>query len=115
MSAPANRYKSPSEEIIPIASKDDPALFARVQEQNLLRQYDLLSKCIEIGAVVGFVFVDQLLRTDALFFGGEHDGRRSPAQFPSHPVASQHDNPLPTTVLRPAFAAAYSPGVEEAG
>lgn len=28
---------------------DDPELFARVQEQNLLRQYDLLTNCIEIG------------------------------------------------------------------
>jgi hypothetical protein len=26
-----------------------PEMFARVQEQNLLRQYDLLTNCIEIG------------------------------------------------------------------
>lgn len=30
---------------------DDPHLYARVQEQNLLRQYDLLANCIEIGLV----------------------------------------------------------------
>ncbi|HEX5258109.1 MAG TPA: Fic family protein [Sphingomicrobium sp.] len=28
---------------------DDPEFFARVQEQNLLRQYDLLANCVEIG------------------------------------------------------------------
>lgn len=28
---------------------DDPSLFARVREQDLLRQYDLSTNCIEIG------------------------------------------------------------------
>jgi hypothetical protein len=32
-----------------LREKDDPALYAKIQEQNLLRQYDLLSNCIEIG------------------------------------------------------------------
>lgn len=32
-----------------VRERDDPVFFARVQEQNLLRQYDLLSNCIEIG------------------------------------------------------------------
>ncbi|HEY4903485.1 MAG TPA: Fic family protein [Candidatus Sulfotelmatobacter sp.] len=32
-----------------VREKDNPALFAKIQEQNLLRQYDLLSNCIEIG------------------------------------------------------------------
>lgn len=32
-----------------VREKDDPEFFARVQEQNLLRQYDLLTNCIEIG------------------------------------------------------------------
>lgn len=32
-----------------VREADDPVLFARVQEQNLLRQYDLLTNCIEIG------------------------------------------------------------------
>ena len=32
-----------------LREKDDPELFARIQEQNLLRQYDLLANCIEIG------------------------------------------------------------------
>jgi len=32
-----------------VREKDNPALYTRIQEQNLLRQYDLLSNCIEIG------------------------------------------------------------------
>ena len=33
----------------PSEKKDDPALYTKIQEQNLLRQCDLLSNCIEIG------------------------------------------------------------------
>ncbi|MGA2989622.1 MAG: Fic family protein [Candidatus Korobacteraceae bacterium] len=32
-----------------VREKDKPELFKRIQEKNLLRQYDLLSNCIEIG------------------------------------------------------------------
>ncbi len=32
-----------------VRESDDPGFFARIQEQNLLRQYDLLTNCIEIG------------------------------------------------------------------
>lgn len=32
-----------------VREKDNPQLFTRIQEQNLLRQYDLLSNCIEIA------------------------------------------------------------------
>jgi Fic family protein len=38
---------------------DDPLLFARVQEQNLLRQYDLLTNCIEIGLRKGIEAFDK--------------------------------------------------------
>jgi|GEM_PF-2102996 len=34
-----------------VRESDSPELFARVQEQNLLRQYDLLTNCIEIGLI----------------------------------------------------------------
>jgi hypothetical protein len=33
---------------VSVREKDDPRFFARIQEQNLLRQYDLLTNCIEI-------------------------------------------------------------------
>lgn len=32
-----------------VREADDPVLFARIQEQNLLRQYDLLTNCVEIA------------------------------------------------------------------
>ncbi len=42
-----------------VREQDDPLLFNRVQEQNLLRQYDLLTNCIEIGLARGIEFFDQ--------------------------------------------------------
>lgn len=42
-----------------VREKDDPALHARVQEQNLLRQYDLLSNCVEIGMKKGIEAFDK--------------------------------------------------------
>lgn len=42
-----------------VREADDPALFARVQEQNLLRQYDLLTNCIEIGLTKGVEAFDK--------------------------------------------------------
>jgi len=42
-----------------VREADDPELFARVQEQNLLRQYDLLTNCIEIGLTKGIEAFDK--------------------------------------------------------
>jgi len=42
-----------------VREKDNPLLFARVQEQNLLRQYDLLLNCIEIGLEKGIEAFDK--------------------------------------------------------
>lgn len=42
-----------------IREKDNPELFKRIQEQNLLRQYDLLSNCIEIGLAKGIEAFDK--------------------------------------------------------
>jgi Fic family protein len=44
---------------VSVREKDNPALFAKVQEQNLLRQYDLLSNCIEIGIEKGIESFDK--------------------------------------------------------
>lgn len=38
---------------------DDPRFFALMKEQNLLRQYDLLSNCIEIGLAKGIEAFDK--------------------------------------------------------
>jgi fido (protein-threonine AMPylation protein) len=38
---------------------DNPDLYNRIQEQNLLRQYDLLSNCVEIGLEKGIDSFDK--------------------------------------------------------
>jgi Fic family protein len=42
-----------------VREKDSPELFAKIQEQNLLRQYDLLLSCIEIGFSKGIEAFDK--------------------------------------------------------
>ena len=42
-----------------VRESDDKALYDRVQEQNLLRQYDLLTKCIDIGLRKGIEAFDK--------------------------------------------------------
>jgi Fic family protein len=42
-----------------VREADDKALFDSVQEQNLLRQYDLLANCIEIGVKKGIEAFDK--------------------------------------------------------
>ena len=42
-----------------VREKDDPEFFARIQEQNLLRQYDLLTNCMEIGLRKGIEAFDK--------------------------------------------------------
>ena len=44
-----------------ILEEENRDLFIRVQEQNLNRQYDLLTNCIEIGLVKGPVSFDKYL------------------------------------------------------
>jgi Fic family protein len=42
-----------------IRENGDKMLFDSIQEQNLLRQYDLLTNCIEIGILKGIEFFDK--------------------------------------------------------
>jgi len=42
-----------------VREKDNPELYARIQDQNLLRQYDLLSNCVEIGLEKGIEAFDK--------------------------------------------------------
>lgn len=44
-----------------VREADDPELFARVQEQNLLRQYDLLTNCVEIVLSKGIEAFDKYM------------------------------------------------------
>lgn len=42
-----------------VRKKDNPELYKKIEEQNLLRQYDLLSNCIEIGLQKGIEAFDK--------------------------------------------------------
>ena len=42
-----------------VREQDDPDLFRSIQERNLLRQYDLLTNCIEIGLKKGIEAFDK--------------------------------------------------------
>jgi Fic family protein len=42
-----------------VLESQDPVLYARVQEKNLIRQYDLLTNCIEIGLIQGPTALDK--------------------------------------------------------
>ncbi|HWE87158.1 MAG TPA: Fic family protein [Terracidiphilus sp.] len=42
-----------------VRENENPELYARIQEQNLLRQYDLLLNCIEIGLTKGIDAFDK--------------------------------------------------------
>ncbi len=44
-----------------VREADDPVLFARVQQQNLLRQYDLLWNCIEVALSKGIEAFDKYM------------------------------------------------------
>lgn len=44
-----------------VREADDPVLFARIQEQNLLRQYDLLTNCVEICLAKGIEAFDKYM------------------------------------------------------
>jgi Fic family protein len=46
---------------VSVREKDNPELFAKIQAQNLLRQYDLLSNCIEIGLEKGIEAFDKYM------------------------------------------------------
>ncbi|HBB86397.1 MAG TPA: cell filamentation protein Fic [Blastocatellia bacterium] len=42
-----------------VREAENPELYTRIQEQNLLRQYDLLTNCIEIGLIKGIEAFDK--------------------------------------------------------
>jgi Fic family protein len=44
-----------------VREADDPQLFARTQEQNLLRQYDLLTNCVDIALRKGIEAFDKYM------------------------------------------------------
>jgi len=44
-----------------VRKADNPELFENVQEKNLLRQYDLLLNCVEIGLEKGIESFDKYM------------------------------------------------------
>lgn len=60
-----------------VRKKDNPDLYAKIEEHNLLRQYDLLSNCIEIGLEKG---IESFALGSKLRSGRKHrsDGRTLP-------------------------------------
>ena len=44
-----------------VLEQEDSELYDRVQEQNLLRQYDLMTNCIEIGLKQGPTAIDKYM------------------------------------------------------
>lgn len=55
-----------------VHEKDNPALYTRIQEQNLLQQYDLLSNCVEIGLEKGIEAFDKYVMGFELRRCSEH-------------------------------------------
>lgn len=109
-----------------VREKDNPALFTRVQEQNLLRQYDLLSNCIEIGLEKGIEAFDKytlwslnhVAVSNIAQFGGRYRedpiyvGKHFPPHFREVPnlmdrfLSMVHQNW--TIVDHPTYMAAYA-------
>lgn len=109
-----------------VREKDNPTLYTKVQEQNLLRQYDLLTNCIEIGLLKGIESFDKytlwMLNSVAVAniaqFGGRYReepiyvGNHKPPHFkevPSHMdrfISMIHENW--TIVEHPTMLAAYA-------
>jgi Fic family protein len=109
-----------------VREKDNPALYTKIQEQNLLRQYDLLSNCIEIGLEKGIESFDKYalwaLNHTAVAniaqFGGRYReepiyvGSHWPPHFRDVPncmdrfFSMVHENW--TTVEHPTYLAAYA-------
>ena len=56
-----------------VREKDNPQLYDKIQEQNLLRQYDLLSNCIEIGLEKGIEAFDKVPHLMDMFFSFIHE------------------------------------------
>lgn len=45
--------------VMSVRKKDDPALYDKIEQQNLIRQYELLTNCVEIGLRKGIEAFDK--------------------------------------------------------
>jgi Fic family protein len=111
---------------VSVREKDNSTLYTKIQEQNLLRQYDLLSNCVEIGLEKGIESFDKytlwalnyVAVANIAQFGGRYReepiyvGNHWPPHFkevPNHMdrfFSLVHENW--TTIDHPTFLAAYA-------
>jgi Fic family protein len=109
-----------------VREKDNPTLYTKIQEHNLLRQYGLLSNCIEIGLEKGIESFDKYTLwalnyaavANIAQFGGRYRedpiyvGKHCPPHFrevPNHMdrfFSMVHENW--TTVDHPTYLPAYA-------
>ena len=108
-----------------VREEDDPELYARIQERNLLRQYDLLTNCVEIGFAKDIEAFDKytlwalngVAVANIAQFGGRYReqpvyiGQHIPPHFDRVPhlmdqcISMVHENW--TNIEHPAYLAAY--------
>jgi Fic family protein len=82
-----------------VREKEHPELYRKIQEQNLLRQYDLLSNCVEIGLAKGIDSFDKYTLwalnyaaiSNIAQFGGRY--REEPIYVGSHTPPHYKDVP----------------------
>jgi fido (protein-threonine AMPylation protein) len=82
-----------------VREKDNPQLFNKVQEGNILRTYDLLSNCIEIGLHKGIEAFDKYMlwslnaaaTANIAQFGGRY--RKGPVYVGDHTPPHHDDVP----------------------
>ncbi len=108
-----------------VREEDDPELYARIQERNLLRQYDLLTNCVEIGFAKDIEAFDKytlwalngVAVANIAQFGGRYReqpvyiGQHIPPHFDRVPhlmdqcISMVHENW--TNIEHPTYLAAY--------
>lgn len=108
-----------------VREEDDPELYARIQERNLLRQYDLLTNCVEIGFAKDIEAFDKytlwalngVVVANIAQFGGRYReqpvyvGQHIPPHFDRVPhlmdqcISMVHENW--TNIEHPTYLAAY--------
>jgi len=110
---------------VSVREEDDPELYARIQERNLLRQYDLLTNCVEIGFAKDIEAFDKytlwalngVVVANIAQFGGRYReqpvyiGHHIPPHFDRVPhlmdqcISMVHENW--TNIEHPTYLAAY--------
>jgi hypothetical protein len=92
-----------------VLEAEDRDLYDRIQEQNLIRQYDLLTNCIEIGLKQGPMAFDKYMLwalnhvavANICQFGGRY--RREPIYVGNHNPPHYGKSPIGWIASSPTF------------